>query len=262
MSVREKLEKHGLFKALIPKSIEVMNQLSDLDVGEDGFIRPEFNYYQYYIFSSAKALTELVSWFGQLELSLVYIEHQEAPKELEAHGVNHVTDLQFKLENHLVRLESLYDRLLMLANCLLKLGISDNSLSHELVVGNDNVKYYKTDAPIKSVKAVLKPYKEIRNSIIHHRSYNEPAILDLSALHYLENVEYDLEELKIMKCEMTSEEMAKLLKGLYVEEFKEVNKKLCDKLTEVLNHLLNIFQYEEEVAKVKHHLTTASTGHL
>lgn len=262
MNIREKLEKHELFQTLIPKGLEVMSQLPALEEGEDGFFRPELDHFQYYIFSSAKALQELVSWFEQLEFSIAYIEHQEAPKEFEAHGINHVTDLQFKLENHLVRLESLYDRLLMLTNCLLNLGISDNALSHELVIGNKNVKYYKADAPIKSVKTALKPYKEIRNSIIHHRSYNEPAILDLSALHFFENVDFDLDDLEKIKSEKPSEEMAKLLKDLYVGEFKEVNDKLCDRVINVLDLLCSIFRYEEKVAKVKQHLATGSTGRV
>ena len=264
MSVRNTFEEHKLFKSLMLKNIELMKQLlvfeKALEKGSDGFIRHECNYYQYYIISSVKAVSNLIDWFEQLEQSIAYIEHQKIDKELEEHKINHVTDLQFKIENHLIRLESLYDRLLMTSNCLLNLGISDNSLCHELVVGNYNVKYYNVDIVLKAVKAVLKPYKEIRNSIIHHRSYNGPGLLDLSALHYLENVEYDLDGLEKIKKEKPSEEIAKLLKELYIEEFKKLNDKLNEKIIEAFNLLNTVFLYEEKVAQVKHQLTTGSTG--
>lgn len=132
-----------------------------------------------YILACSKALTAISSSLekARLALSLLDIKHLEATTTEEQSRSNYI---ELLIENTIIRVQSIYDRVLIFTNRLLDLGISNESINHELLVTNEKVKIHELDAKLKAIRKACNEYRLIRNTVIHHDRYTEEELNQLT----------------------------------------------------------------------------------
>jgi len=132
-----------------------------------------------YILSCSRALTSLSSSMdkARLSLSLLDIKHLESISSDE-----HPKSLYIELiiENSIIRVQSIYDRALILTNKLLDLGVSNDSINHNLIVTNEKVQKYGLHSKLRAIHKACNQYRLIRNTVIHHDRFTEDEFNQLS----------------------------------------------------------------------------------
>ncbi|WP_110950411.1 Cthe_2314 family HEPN domain-containing protein [Pseudomonas bohemica] len=92
-----------------------------------------------YIFDCSKALSNISSSLGKARLSLALMD----VKFLAALAEDDITKsdyIEMLVENSIIRVQPIYDRVLILVNKILDLGISNESINHMSLTSNENVK--------------------------------------------------------------------------------------------------------------------------
>ena len=76
--------------------------------------------------------------------------------------------MEYALENYIIRSRSIYDRVLIFIGSLLDIGVSNDSITHNLLITNRHVKNNNLDKLLKPIKKSCDTYQYKRNVIIHH----------------------------------------------------------------------------------------------
>lgn len=125
-----------------------------------------------YILACSKALSSISSCMDKARLSLSFldIKHLEFIASEDRPRGDYI---ELLVENTIIRVQSIYDRILIFTNRLLDLGISNESINHSLLVTNEKVKAYGLDSKLRAINSACKEYREVRNTVIHHDRYSE-----------------------------------------------------------------------------------------
>ncbi|WP_457937327.1 Cthe_2314 family HEPN domain-containing protein [Aeromonas veronii] len=136
---------------------------------------------EFYMHSSAKALTNLDNSLKNARLSLKLL----APDTLNAISKDDFEKselIKLWVENSIIRVQSVYDRVLIFVNKTLDLGIRNEGISHSSISQNEHVDRFGLDGVIKAINKSCKEYKFIRNKVVHHDRYTEEALDNLTLL--------------------------------------------------------------------------------
>lgn len=125
-----------------------------------------------YILACSKALSAILSCIDKARLSISFLDinHLEVIATEDRSRGDYI---ELLVENTIIRVQSIYDRTLIFTNKLLDLGISNDSINHNLLVTNEKVKGYGLDTKLKEINKACKEYRTIRNTVIHHDRYSE-----------------------------------------------------------------------------------------
>lgn len=149
---------------------------------EDGNIKFGLSEYQdFYMLSSAKALTNLDNALNKARLSLSLLE-SDTLNAISKDDLEKSDLIGLWVENSIIRVQSVYDRVLIFVNKVLDLGIHNEVISHKSITTNDHVEKYDLVSLIKSVNKACNNYRHIRNKVIHHDRYTEEALDNLTLL--------------------------------------------------------------------------------
>lgn len=130
---------------------------------------------EFYIFGCAKALTAVSSAIEKSRLSLSFLDIKHI-KKITSTDHSQADHIELLVEHTIIRVQSVYDRTLIFVNKLLDLGISNESINHNLLITNEKVKKYSLDKKLKNINKACQEYKNIRNTVIHHDRYTEEAL--------------------------------------------------------------------------------------
>lgn len=132
-----------------------------------------------YIFDCSKALSAISSCVDKAKLSISFLDinHLEVIASEDRSKGDYI---ELLVENIIIRVQSIYDRILIFINRLLDLGISNEYISHNLIVTNEKVKGHKLDVKLKSISKACREYRAIRNTVIHHDRYSEEELDQLA----------------------------------------------------------------------------------
>lgn len=135
-----------------------------------------------YIFSCGKGLSVLLGAIEKASFSIELLrESKRTARERIAYTV--ADQIEFAIENYLIRSGAIYDRALIFVNKLLELGIADESIAYVPIVTNSHIISYQLDGPLKKLKKVCTEHTFERNAVIHHRKYSESDFDEISLLH-------------------------------------------------------------------------------
>ncbi|MEL0630567.1 Cthe_2314 family HEPN domain-containing protein [Psychromonas aquatilis] len=129
-----------------------------------------------YMLDCGKALCTVENSIQSAKLSLSLLS-TSALDSLAESNRDKAEFIQLWVENSIIRVQSIYDRVLILVNRIFNLGLANESITHNTIVCNEHVKNYDIDTLLKSVNKKCNEYRFIRNSVIHHGRYSEE-ILD------------------------------------------------------------------------------------
>lgn len=204
------------------------------------------NEHQYYLIEVGRRTGNLISWCSQLDYSVLYISNYAATGSMKKSGINRYEHLAYHIENYLIRVNSVYDRVMQLVDAVFHLQNDPSNCRHEVIVNNLKVK--RTDIPqsIKPLRKHLEKYRQERNVIIHHESYDDDTLRHLGLYTILTEQNADIgfsfkSNIPLLKKQAASD-VVKCKK----REYTEFNLKLASILSNTLDKLEQQYIKEEK----------------
>lgn len=134
-----------------------------------------------YILSCAKSLTAITSAIKKTSLSLKMLD-KDLLSHIDYDDESLSTYIEILIENSIIRVQLIYDRLLISINNVLNLGISNECINHNSLVTNRHVISFGLADKLKSINKSCNQYRKIRNTVIHHDRYDEEAFNQLKMI--------------------------------------------------------------------------------
>lgn len=201
------------------------------------------NFIELYVWSCGKALSSLSSSINKAKLSLSLIDF-EFIKASDQGDQSKSAYIELIIENSIIRVQSIYDRVLILVNKILNIGLANESISHNSIVTNDHTKIWKIDSHLKKLNKLCSEYRFIRNTVIHHDRYNEEQLNQLTLIieaDYLskqDGMESPFAESKIQDITNAYLQVKK-------EELDKYLDQILEKLFEIYDELIPIYKYKK-----------------
>lgn len=195
----------------------------------------------YYILSCSQALTSVSSAMNKARLSLTLLNagYLDAVATGEQ---SRSAFIEMLVENGIIRVQSIYDRVLILANRILDLGISNESINHNLLVTNENVLRFELEARLRGIHKACNEYRAIRNKVIHHDRFSEEEFDQLTLLINADHLSKESGGKQLI-----NEDVLNLVIRNYLESKQEELGKYLDrlesKLFEFYDAVLPIYQH-------------------
>lgn len=143
-------------------------------------------YLDNYIVLCAKSLSAVTASITKAEMSLNML-NSDLLKNISDEREFLSSNIEMLIENSIIRVQSIYDRVLILTNRILDLGISNEAINHNSLVTNEHVKRFDLVNKLKAINKVCNDYRLVRNTVIHHDRYTEE---QLGMLQLLLNADY------------------------------------------------------------------------
>lgn len=225
--------KHGLD---VTQSLEAGSALS---------LHPKFkrdlDEYEFYILRVSHALAHLLTVCEQLHHAVLYLSAFTPTKRMKNFGISRYTNLHYNIENYLIRTQSAYDRLLILVDTVFHLANDPHYISHESILTNLHVKRTNISDKMRKLRKLLRKYQFVRNTIIHHESYQEEELRTLEMCHVLQRSSIEFEGQDDARVKFLAKNLERYKTREYVkakmEEFDKFNEKIFDKIKDVFDDL-------------------------
>jgi hypothetical protein len=246
MTILSELGAHPFFNEVFEDGRKM---LPEIDVAPSAIEMPEdvvLDEQQYYIQKVGFFLAHTLAWCRQLDLAIEFLSNFDYSKKITATRADHTI---YNLENYLIRINSAYDRVLQLVNAVFHLGVSEEHVSHAVIISNAKVQHRpEIVSKVKAVQKYLKEYAQARHTLIHKHSYQDAKMrrLEIFYMHDLDSLNAAEEwkrNIRTFRTQYLKEFLAEKK-----EEFQAVN----NGLGEIMNNLfveLN-HEYKRQVAKL------------
>ncbi|WP_417500071.1 Cthe_2314 family HEPN domain-containing protein [Methylophaga sp.] len=201
------------------------------------------NFLDFYIYNCSKALSALTSSVRKSKLSLSMLD-SEVIALVRLEDASKSSYIEYMVENCFIRIQSIYDRVLILVNRILNLGLANESISHNIMVTNDNVKIWGLDSSLKKINKSCNEFRFIRNTVIHHDRYNEEELnkllLIIDADHRLKEAgrESSFDEKEIEAATSDYLEIKKSALDDYLE-------KILQNIESLYDELIPLYKYQK-----------------
>jgi hypothetical protein len=201
----------------------------------------ELTEYQYYIQKVGFYLVHTNSWCKQLDLAIEFLSNFDYSQK-KATRAEH---LIYNVENYLIRLKSVHDRVLQLVNAVFHLCINEANVNHGIIVSNYKIQHRpEILRAIKKLSKFLDKHEQIRHTLIHRHSLMDRNLKKLE-LFYLNNFEYIDDENIVQTYKYVRTEHLKRFLSNKKQEFGDIN----NELSELVSQLFTLLNDEYERQK-------------
>lgn len=196
-----------------------------------------------YIIDTALALENVRHSEKKLKLSLKYIEFN---KDIDLNDVDFTKKdlMEFTIEGFMVRNTSVFDRVLILINCILRLGLSRRHVNFSSVMREIVKSHSDLLDSLKDLEKITSKYRHDRNRIIHESAY---ADIDLTRIQ--------------ITSDCIQKDLSRGMKPIFdLDELNiDSNLYLDKKLQEFYEHVLNV---ESAITNITNILDSEFTKNL
>jgi len=203
----------------------------------------ELTEYQYYVQNVGFYLMHTVSWCKQLDLAVNLLSNFDYSKK----NASRADHLIYNIENYLIRIKSVHDRILQLVNAVFYLCINEANVNHGVIVSNYKVQHRpEIHKAVKSINKYLHDHEQIRHTLIHRHSLIDKDLKKIE-LFYLNNFDHidDEEQVKAYK-HLRSNHLKKYIADKKVE-FMEINKTLSKLIEKLLVSLKPEYERQKKI---------------
>ncbi|MQT39227.1 hypothetical protein GHO35_26980 [Pseudomonas helleri] len=158
--------------------------------------------------------------------------------------------IEMLVENSIIRVQSIYDRVLIFINRILDLGISNDSINHSLLVTNEHVKKFGLEGRLRAVNKACNDYRLIRNTVIHHDRYTEEQLNQLTLIVSADQLSKEAGGKQFMD----SESLSAITQAYLGAKKEELGKYLDDmesRIFELYDDVLPIYHHYKDKFRVK-----------
>ena len=169
------LVNHPFSKIVFEEGIELQKEI----YAENTFlsINPSLkripNEYEHYILNVGSRLARLFVCILGITNIIELLSQKTPNAKLKKKNITTYDLIIYHLENYIIRVQSVYDRVLFLIDALFHLGNSEQNIEHLIIAENIFVKRSKIYSPLKSLRKLLNTFTYKRNIIIHQKEYQE-----------------------------------------------------------------------------------------
>ena len=159
-----------------------------------------------------------------------------------------IAHIVYNIENYIIRLSSLTDRILQIINAVFYLGINKRDINERVVI--ENLKEESVTEITKhfnEFKKILNSYSSERNTIVHRHSYLDTQLRYIQVL-YLEDFSKKLLKEQPYFKRFRETELTDFIKEKK-EEYHKINERCFKSMLPIFNDL--DFQYEKMKSKLK-----------
>jgi len=213
--------------------------LSDIELVKD----PDFSEFEYYIHNTGFYSVHLLELCKQLENALELFSNFNYSKKEISRG-DHIT---YNIENYIIRLSSLTDRILQTINAVFHLGIDEKDVNERVITRNIKVSRTETKKHFNEFKKTLNGYSSERNTIVHRHSYLDNQLRRIQMFYHLDFSKRLLDDKPYFKY-FRKKELTDFIKEKK-EEFNKTNESCFESMIPIFNDLNS--QYEKMKIKLK-----------
>lgn len=129
----------------------------------------------------------------QLLYALAYLSGYQKRKTADGELITRADYIAYQLENLYLRLVMIPDRSLRLTNEVFRLGLPARECGTRTVTDNQYLRGTPVRARLRAIERILRPYREMRNTIAHLARYNDPVLSKVEVYGILQKTEDPLD---------------------------------------------------------------------
>lgn len=231
MIMSEELEKHVFTKTLL-EDVELLSINRDVNIFDVELKDANFSEYEFYIHNTGFYFFHMIQLCNQLNYAIELLTNFNYNTKNKVTRDQH---LIYNVENYIIRLTSLNDRLLQLVNGVFHLTIDEKNVNERNIL--TNLKVSRTDFSIlyKEFKKENLKYVGERNTIVHKHSYLNEKLRKIEVL-YESNFLFRLNKIDV--------ETAKFIrKDIITKYVKEIKSDFTNANNECINKLIPILDF-------------------
>lgn len=178
----EVLYQHPLFEQVTRDGIKSQKALGLglMDEFDDSTTVDEM---QFYTMRVGFALSHTLGWVEQLHQAVYFMTDFGYGKKAKELHIKRPAHLLYNIENYLIRLQSIYDRCLQLANAVFHICMSDELVSHSLIVSNLHISRTAVPKLLKAIRKTIDEHAQDRHQLIHRHSHMDPELRNIELLY-------------------------------------------------------------------------------
>jgi len=202
-----------------------------------------------YILVCGKSLSAIKSSIDKARLSLTLLDSGYL-NSIAAEDQSKSAYIEMLIENSIIRVQSIYDRTLIFTNRILDLGISNETINHNLLVTNEKVKKFSLESKLKAINKACNDYRLIRNTVIHHDRYTEEQLDQLTLIISTDQLSKEAGKGQFMDPEELSAITQSYL-GAKKEELGTYLDGIENKLFELYDAILPVYNHQKDKLRAK-----------
>lgn len=228
----DNLISHNFFQQLLKDVEPFLKDAKKTEVeliNED--VIPELDYY---IQNTAFYANHLFHLCNQLERAIELLSNFRFNSK---NGISRGEHLTYNVENYIIRLTSLTDRILQTINAVFHLGINEKDINERVIINNLKVSMTSLPTSFNEIRKVLQSYITERNVIVHRHSHIKKELFQIELFYNTELSKRMLESdkgenLKYVRTQTLTRYLSKTKK-----EFTQINKMCFEKLLLIFDDL-------------------------
>lgn len=244
----QELTSHKLTQTAFKKAVEVT---SKLQIGSIALVKAEFSRepdeYKFFVIEVGHTLAHLLSSCEQMMQAVIFLSAFSPTKKMKTHGITRSHHLQYNIENYLIRTQSIYDRILKLVNAVFHLGIAPHDCRHDTIARNLHVKVTDVPAKLQKLKKLLEKYRQDRNVVIHHESYQEDELRKIEMFHLLLSKQDEAELPDHDMFQMVARDLTRKFLQRKCEEFEQFNEAVSRAMVSLFDSLESKYKELQEL---------------
>lgn len=174
-----RLKDHTLLKTASAISREYIAKCNPDVPGND----PVATMRESYAIETLLSVGNIVSCIDQLHFSIDMLSGYRSVSA--PHKMNRYDYIVFGIENYYLRLTSVFDRCLRLANVIFQLGLPERQCNNESIIKNDYIKGTSVAKALTELDKFTAPFRFHRNTVAHQGTYSEKELDQLGSYYHL-----------------------------------------------------------------------------
>jgi len=200
--------------------------------------------YEEYLYDVFSRLQNITNTVEQLEYIYLFFRHFPNTRTYKRSKMTKAKYFQYHLENYIFRASSLLDKIALLINDTLSLGIPVKEARFDLVMNMKQVKKMGINKYMQISKKGFKKIKTTKNLITHQREYRDEELTRLHRISLIADVESQLNRKKkeIIDIRNALRIFTNFYKEDKLEEIKKNNHEICLMIKHFLDGLYPFFE--------------------
>jgi hypothetical protein len=117
--------------------------------------------------------SELLNVCDQMSYAVEFLSGFRSRKMPSGEVITRFDYIVYHIENHLIRTNSVLDRVLLLVNIIFQLGVPEKECRFSVIAPNEHIASTPTAGALRAIQKIIEPYQGQRNSVIHRRRLSD-----------------------------------------------------------------------------------------
>jgi hypothetical protein len=137
--------------------------------------------YEQYVMDVFKAQGRIINTIELLEYIPLMLKRLPPSVFFKRNDLSKAKYFQYQLENHIIRISTIYDQMILMTNAVFQLGIQEKKCSEDLIVNNKHTKNTGAVKCLKECKQAIIGVITERNLIVHRGEFEDSDLQRLSS---------------------------------------------------------------------------------